>query len=113
MKSKSYQRKQRHMRVKKSLISNKGLHRLVVFRSNKYIYGQIIDDQSAKTIVAASDLKSKEKNKIERAKIAGQELAKESVKKNVKKVVFDRGGYRFHGRVKAFAQGAREGGLTF
>ena len=89
--------------------------RLVVFRSNKFIYAQIIDNIAAKTLVSASDIKMKNKKatKIERAKEIGANLAKVATAKNIKKVVFDRSGYKFHGRVKALAQGAREGGLEF
>ena len=101
----------RHIRVRKKVMGNV-VPRLTVFRSNKYIYAQLIDDNQMKTIVAASDLK-KSGGKIEKAKEVGKNLAILAIKKNIKKVVFDRSGYKYHGRVKAVAEGAREGGLSF
>ena len=95
--------------------------RLVVFRSNEHIYAQIIDDKDAKTLAFASDLKlgkdktkTSEKNKkTDIAKLVGLEIAKKGVAKKIKKVTFDRAGYKYHGRVKALAAGAKEGGLDF
>jgi large subunit ribosomal protein L18 len=90
--------------------------RLSVFRSNKYVYAQVIDDESKKTVVGATEkeLSAKEKlNKSERAKELGKLIAKKAIAKKIEKVVFDRGSYRYHGRVKAIADGAREGGLKF
>lgn len=91
--------------------------RLAVFRSNKYIYAQIIDDSKGKTLVAASEatLKwpKKKLTKIERAFMVGEVLASQALKKKIKTVVFDRRKYRYHGRVKALAEGARKGGLKF
>lgn len=91
--------------------------RLSVFRSNKTIYAQIIDDQKSKTLVAATSLKlGKEAQKLtktEQAFKTGQLLAKKALKAKIKKVIFDRRGYKYHGRVKALAEGAREGGLKF
>jgi len=115
MKNKKAQKQLRHKRVTEKIIAAKGLPRLVVFRSNKFIYAQIIDDRQAKTQISSSDVKMKgEKlSKIERAKKVGISLAKDALKKNIKKLVFDRAGYKYHGRVKALAQGAREGGLIF
>ncbi len=90
--------------------------RLSVFRSNKDIYVQVIDDLGGQTLVAAS---SREKGvaskgtKIEKSKSVGMELAKRAIEKGISQVVFDRGGYLYHGRVKALADGAREGGLKF
>lgn len=94
------------------------LPRLSVFRSNKFIYGQIIDDQKGATIVAISDIKTKKKTKEAGAKRAsarlmGSEIAKSAVAKGIKKVVFDRNGFKYTGRMKEFADGAREGGLIF
>jgi len=86
--------------------------RLSVFRSAKYIYAQIIDDASGKTLAAASSMKgASKKPKTEHAKEVGKAIAEEAKKLNIKKVVFDRGGYRYHGRVKALADSARENGL--
>lgn len=90
--------------------------RLAVFRSNKYIYGQIIDDEKGVTLVAASegDLKRKKKaSKTERAELVGEILAKKALELGIKKIRFDRRKYQYHGRVKSFAEGARKGGLKF
>lgn len=87
--------------------------RLSVFRSNKFIYAQIIDDEKGNTLVAADDQKSKIKSKIERAKETGKLLAEKAIAKKIVKVYFDRGDFRYHGRIKAIAEGAREGGLEF
>ena len=90
--------------------------RLSVFRSNKDIYVQVIDDTNGSTLVAVS---SREKGvaakgtKIEKSKSVGVELAKRAIEKGITQIVFDRGGYLYHGRVKALADGAREGGLKF
>jgi len=93
--------------------------RLNVFRSNSQIYAQIIDDTVGKTIVSASTLEKdiqgeiKDLGKKEAAKVVGKLIAKRAVEKGIKKVVFDRGGYIYHGRVAALAEGAREDGLEF
>ena len=108
------------IRRKKKLVGTPERPRLVVYRSLRYIYGQIIDDSDQKTLIGASDI-SKElrdklkdvKSKIESSKLVGEFLAKKALEKNIKKVVFDRNGYKYHGRVKALADGAREGGLDF
>ncbi len=100
-----------------------GRARLSVFRSSKHIYAQVIDDQKGRTLAAASSLdasfregKAKAKAKgtdINAAKVVGKLLAERALQKGIKDVVFDRGGYRYHGRVKALADSAREGGLNF
>lgn len=88
--------------------------RLSVFRSAKHINAQLIDDSIGKTIASSSDAALKSDAKpLERAKLVGADLAKKAVAAGVKKAVFDRGGYKYHGRVKAVAEGAREGGLEF
>lgn len=91
--------------------------RLSVFRSAKHIYGQIIDDEKRETLVSVGDLGDlgdlSNLNKTEKAKKIGQLLAEKALKKNIKEIVFDRGNFRYHGRVKALAEGAREGGLKF
>lgn len=90
--------------------------RLTVYRSNKYITAQIIDDLTAKTLVdvqAEAKKLHKGKNKTEAAFEVGKELAKKALEKKISKVVFDRGSFRYHGRVKSFADGARDGGLKF
>ncbi|MGC9603395.1 MAG: 50S ribosomal protein L18 [Minisyncoccia bacterium] len=88
--------------------------RLSVFRSNTNIYAQIIDDANGKTMVSASslELKGKKSKKSDIAKEVGKKLAEKAVKAGIKDAAFDRGRYRYHGRVKALAEGAREGGLT-
>jgi len=116
MKNKHAQKKLRHARVRKKISGTEKLPRLTVFRSNKHIFAQIIDDVNSKTLVAGSDIKlpvkSKE-SKTERAELVGQELAKAALGKKIKKVSFDRAGYKYTGRVKFLADGARKGGLTF
>lgn len=89
--------------------------RLSVFRSNKHISAQIIDDGFGKTLISSNDLSlgKKKMTKIEIAKEVGKQLAKEALKKDIKEVVFDRGGFKYHGRVKAVAEGAKEEGLIF
>ena len=90
--------------------------RLSVFKSSKYIYAQLIDDEKGVTIVAARDeeVKDKEKTaKAESARLVGAEIAKKAADKGIKKAVFDRGGFQYHGRIRAVAEGARDGGLKF
>lgn len=108
-------RKARKVRIRKKVVGSGDAPRLSIFRSNQFIYAQLIDDSQAKTLAASSDVKITEdkKTKKERAFEAGQQLAKSALKKNIKAVVFDRSGYKYHGRVKSFAEGAREGGLEF
>ena len=94
-----------------------GRARLTVFRSSKHIYAQVIDDQKGATVAAASsiekDMRSKTGANVEAAKAVGKLVAQRAVEKGIKDVVFDRGGYRYHGRIKALADAAREGGLSF
>jgi len=105
---------------KKNMYGTAEKPRLVVFRSIKYIYGQIIDDSNNKVLAsisnisksAVSDVK-KAKSKTEASKILGKILGVQAVKNKIEKIVFDRNGYLYHGRIKAFAEGAREGGLKF
>lgn len=117
--SKNDARKKRHNRVRKKVSGTTEKPRLNVFRSLKHIYVQVIDDNSGKTIVAASTadkgLKGSVKTggNVEAAKAVGAAIAKKAVEKGVKQVIFDRGGYIYHGRVKALADAAREGGLDF
>jgi large subunit ribosomal protein L18 len=89
--------------------------RLAVFRSNTGIYAQLIDDINGNTIVSASsqELKSAKGTKVEVSKLVGQKLAEKAKSNGISEVTFDRGGYLYHGRVKALAEGAREGGLKF
>ena len=117
--SRSIARTRRHTRVRKNLSGTAERPRLNVFRSLSGIYVQVIDDQSGQTIVSAStvdrDLREKVKGmkKAEQAKFIGQTVAERAKSKGIQAVVFDRGGYRYIGRVKALADGAREGGLQF
>jgi len=112
---KSQQRERRHARVRAKVSGTVERPRLSIFRSNKFIYAQIIDDEAGKTLVSVSDmeLKGKKKGKIDSSSTVGTELAKKAKEKNISKVVFDRGGYIYTGRVKAVAEGARAGGLDF
>ncbi|WP_461833691.1 50S ribosomal protein L18 [Desulfothermus sp.] len=108
-------RKKRKIRIRKKIFGTPQRPRLVVFRSNKHIYAQVIDDSKGHTIAAYSSLNLGEKVNLnkETAKKVGMEIAKIALEKGVQKVVFDRNGYIYHGRVKALADGAREGGLNF
>lgn len=109
-------RKKRKVRIRKKINGTASRPRLVVFRSNKHIYAQIIDDQAGVTLVSAST-KVLEGDQVhltvENAKLVGKRVAEEATKKNISTVVFDRNGFVYHGRVKAVADGAREGGLNF
>ncbi len=131
-------RLRRHKRIRAKISGTAKVLRLCVFRSSKHIYAQLIDDEKGKTLVSASDLdiniKSKIKDKKPKTQIkdkktektqkplsgkeviayqVGQIFAKKALDKKLEKVVFDRGGYKYHGRIKALAEGAREGGLKF
>lgn len=118
-KNRSIARVRRHARVRKYVVGTPERPRLNVFRSITEIYAQVIDDQSGHTLVAAStvdgELRKKMKglNKTEQAKLVGQAVADRAKSKGVTSVVFDRGGFRYMGRVKALAEGARENGLQF
>lgn len=100
-------------RTRKRILANSDRPRLSVFRSNSNIYAQIIDDSKAKTIVSASSLETKIEKKMEQAIEVGKLIAQKAKDKKIKEVVFDKGAYKFHGRVKALAESAREGGLNF
>jgi large subunit ribosomal protein L18 len=109
-------RERRHRRVRGRIEGTAERPRLVVFRSNRGIEAQLVDDLAGKTLAAASWLnlkKSFKGNKTEQAAEVGKLLAANAKKAKVERVVFDRGGYLYHGRVKALAEGAREGGLVF
>jgi len=107
----------RHERIRKSIMGTSAVPRLNVFRSNTEIYAQIIDDETRTTLVSASsldkDLKIKNGSNVEAAKIVGKAIAEKATKAKITKVVFDRGGYLYHGRVEALAEAARENGLEF
>jgi len=112
-------RKRRHIRVRKKVFGTPERPRLNVFRSNKYIYAQIIDDTKGNTLVSASSIEKevitrlKRGNNIDASKMVGELIARRAIDRGIKKVVFDRGGYLYHGRVKALAEAAREAGLDF
>ena len=115
--SRNARRLLRHERIRKNLMGTCAVPRLSVFRSNKAIYAQIIDDETRTTIVSASsldkDLKLTKGHDIEAAKVVGKKIAEKAKEANITKVVFDRGGYLYHGRVEALANAARENGLEF
>jgi large subunit ribosomal protein L18 len=113
MKSKITKKESRHRRVRAKISGTAERPRLSVFRSNSHVFLQVIDDISGKTLISVSDLEVKKGVPMEKAKNAGLAVAKLAKEKGIKKVVFDRGGYQYHGRVKAVAEGAREGGLEF
>jgi large subunit ribosomal protein L18 len=104
----------RHKRVRAKAEGTANKPRLCVFRSNQFIYAQLIDDATGKTILAANDSTTKGKDKkTDSSKKVGSEIAKLTIEKKITEVIFDRGGNKYHGRVKALAEGAREGGLKF
>jgi len=108
MLKKQEKRIRRHKRIRSKIFGTAKIPRLFVFKSNQYIYAQLIDDDKGKTIASAKgNLNIKEAKKI------GESIAEKAKEKKIIKVVFDRGGYKYHGKVKALAEGAREGGLSF
>lgn len=113
--SRNETRQKRHARVRNKVSGTAECPRLNVFRSNKNITAQIIDDVTGTTLASAStvDMKIENGGNIEAAKKVGQEVAERAKAKNITKVVFDRGGYIYHGKVKALAEAAREAGLEF
>ena len=108
-------RLRRHARIRKTLSGTKECPRLDVFRSNKGIFVQVIDDEAGTTLASSSSVALNIKNgsNVEAAKLVGKDIAEKCNKLKIKKVVFDRGGYLYHGRVKALAEAARENGLEF
>ncbi len=113
---KTARRDRRHARVRARVSGTMEIPRLSVFRSNQHVYAQIIDDTSGKTIVASSDVEMKEAAKkplTEKAKLVGADIAKKAGAKSIKKVVFDKGWFRYMGAVANLADAARAGGLTF
>ena len=115
--SRNSMRISRHERIRKTMMGTSATPRLCVFRSNTEIYAQIIDDESRTTLASASsldkDLKIKNGGNVEAAKVVGKAIAEKAKKAKITKVVFDRGGYLYQGRVKALAEAARENGLEF
>jgi large subunit ribosomal protein L18 len=118
-KSRSESRERRHRRVRKNITGTPAMPRLNVFRSLAEIYAQLIDDEAGQTLISASSIdhelreNMEGKKKSEQARIVGKAIAERAKARGISKVVFDRGGYRYLGRVKALADGAREGGLEF
>ena len=107
------ERERRHKRIRNKILGTAERPRLVVYRSLKYIYAQLVDDIKHSTLVSADSLGVKKGTKIEKSKECGKKLAELAKKKKIKTIAFDRSGYKYHGRVKALADGAREGGLKF
>lgn len=109
----------RHRRVRKKVTGTAARPRLAVYRSNRHVYAQLIDDVAGRTLAAASTLSggdgkaSKSSGPKDKAKAVGSEIASKAKEAGVDRVVFDRGGFLFHGRIQAVAEGAREGGLDF
>jgi large subunit ribosomal protein L18 len=118
-KSRSASRERRHLRVRKKVYGTTNSPRLSVFRSVSEIYAQVIDDMEGNTLVSASSIDGELRGKmdglkkIEQARLVGKAVAERAKNKGIEMVVFDRGGFRYTGRVKALADGAREGGLDF
>jgi len=114
VKAKRDGRLRRHNRVRAKISGTAEIPRLNVFRSNKGLFIQLIDDVAGKTLASINDADIKAgKTKVEKAKEAGKLIAQKALEKNIKKAVFDRGGYQYHGRTQAVAEGARESGLEF
>jgi len=116
IKIRNTKREIRHKRVRAKIRGTKSKPRLSVYRSSKHIFLQLIDDENGKTLVGMSDNNLKKSGKLkksERAYEIGKSLAEAALKKGIKRAVFDRGGYKYHGGVKRVAEGAREGGLQF
>jgi large subunit ribosomal protein L18 len=115
--TKTFRRERIKKRIRKVVKGNETMPRLSVFRSNKQIYAQLIDDSTGTTLAFASsqekDKKGKSVPKIEQAKLVGKAIAESAKEKGITTVAFDRGGYLYHGRVKSLAEGAREAGLVF
>ena len=115
----SINKEKRRLKIRKGIRSKisgtKQRPRISIFKSNKGVYAQIIDDTCGNTLVSCSSVEIKKfgKNNIESSKEVGVKLAAKAKKKGIKEVLFDRGGYLYHGKIKSFAEGAREGGLIF
>ena len=117
MNSKVNARRKRHFRIRKRLIGTASKPRLSVFRSNKDVYVQLIDDENGNTLTAASsrekDIAAQKVAKTDSSKLVGEAIARKALDLGIKEVIFDRSGYLYHGRIKAIADGAREAGLEF
>jgi len=106
-------RLQRKKRVRAKISGTADVPRLCVYKSLTSIYAQVVDDQKGSTLVSASNVEAKAQNNITGAKMVGELISKKCKDKKIEKIVFDRAGYKYHGKVKALAEGAREGGLKF
>lgn len=114
MSEKIRKRQRIHARIRSRMSGTALRPRLSVFKSASHIYAQLIDDETGKVLISASDIKMKGKGKkVDHSMEVGKLIAKEALAKKIESVVFDRGGFVYHGRVKAIAEGAREGGLKF
>lgn len=117
MDAKVVRRKKIHFRIRNRVKGTGNNPRLSVFRSNRDIYAQLIDDENGKTLASASskekDIAAQAGNKVDKSKMVGSALAKKAIELGIEKCIFDRSGYLYHGRIKAVAEGAREGGLKF
>lgn len=113
LKTKKELRARRHTRVRGKVFGTENRPRLSVYKSNTAIYAQVIDDEKGLTLASANSLKSKEKTMTDKAVAVGKAVSAEAKKKGVEAVVFDRGGFTYTGTIKALADAAREGGLTF
>jgi large subunit ribosomal protein L18 len=113
--SRQKMRRRRHNRVRNKVTGTPERPRLTVFRSNRGIYAQVIDDLAGRTLASASSAELKEQglNKVEQAEKVGELLGARAKERNIERVVFDRGSYLYHGRVRALAEGARKGGIQF
>ena len=106
-------RNRRKLKIRNRVIGTNERPRLSVYRTNQHIYAQLVDDSNSQTILATSDVKLEKGTKSEKAKLVGEKLAKLAQTKKITKVFFDRNGFKFHGRIKELAQGAKDGGLIF
>lgn len=111
--TKSQQRDRRHRRIRAKVIGTQTQPRLSIFKSNKHMYAQLIDDGANSTLLGVSSKSVKGKSMTDRAKELGVAIAKEATEKKITKVSFDRGGFKYTGKIKVFADAAREGGLKF
>lgn len=111
--TKETRRQKRKLKIRSKIHGTESRPRLTVYRTNMHIYAQLVDDKTAKTLINASDLKIKKGTKSEKAKEVGKNLSELAKSKKISQVVFDRSGYKFHGRIKELAEGAREAGLIF
>ncbi|MBI2064367.1 MAG: 50S ribosomal protein L18 [Candidatus Yanofskybacteria bacterium] len=110
---KKLNRSRRHRKVRAKISGTSSRPRIAVFKSNQYIYAQVVDDESGKTLLSVSDMEVKKGKKSEKALKIGETLAARMKEKGLLEAVFDRGGFKFHGRVKSVADGLRNGGIKF